>query len=61
MDVDLDLNRLVIENDECPHCHGIGKLNLPGAPDCPHCKGVGVMEPYLCSLPQNEAKSIPVR
>ena len=56
MGTESEVNRLVNDNDECPYCNGIGKLNIPGAPDCPHCKGTGVMEFLLHGYPKNEAK-----
>jgi hypothetical protein len=57
MGVEIEVNRLVSDNDECPHCNGIGKLNIPGVPDCPHCKGTGVMELFLHGYPNNDAET----
>jgi DnaJ-class molecular chaperone len=57
MGAEIEVNRWVSDNDECPRCCGIGKLDEPGAPDCPYCKGMGVMEVFLQGLPQNEAKA----
>ena len=56
IDNEIEVNRLVSDNDECPHCNGIGKLNVPGAPDCPHCKGMGVMKLSPHGYPEKEAK-----
>jgi DnaJ-class molecular chaperone len=56
MGVEIEGSRLVNDNDECPYCNGIGKVNGPGAPDCPQCRGTGVMGVFLRSYPQNEAK-----
>jgi hypothetical protein len=56
MDVEIEVIRLVSDNDECLHCNGLGKLNAPGAPDCPHCKGTGVMHLFLQGYPKNKAK-----
>jgi DnaJ-class molecular chaperone len=58
MPVEIEVIRLVSDNDECPHCNGIGKVNLPGAPDCPYCKGTGMMELSLHGHPKNEARII---
>jgi DnaJ-class molecular chaperone len=55
MVVESEGNRLVSDNDECPYCNGIGKVNEPGAPDCPYCKGTGVMESFLQSYPKKKA------
>ncbi len=56
MDIEIEVNRLVSDNDECPHCNGSGKLNVPGAPDCPSCKGMGVIKLLLHCYPNKEAK-----
>ena len=56
MGAEIEVNRLVNDNDECPYCNGMGKVNAPGAPDCPQCRGTGVMGLFLQSYPQNEAK-----
>ncbi len=56
MGVEKEENRWVGDHDECPHCNGIGKLNVPGAPDCPHCKGMGVIELFLHGYSINEEK-----
>jgi DnaJ-class molecular chaperone len=58
MGIEVEANRLVGDNDDCPHCNGMGKLDVPGAPDCPHCKGTGVRELFLPVYPGNEGKII---
>ena len=56
IDNEIEVNRLVSDNDECPHCNGLGKLSVPGAPDCPHCKGMGVMKLSPHGYPEKEAQ-----
>jgi DnaJ-class molecular chaperone len=59
MDVESEVDRLLSNDDECPHCNGMGKLNKPGAPDCPHCKGTGVTGSFRQGYPKNRAKRSP--
>ena len=44
LDIEIEVDKLLGDDDECPYCNRTGKLNKPGALDCPHCKGSGVME-----------------
>lgn len=58
MDLEREVDRILTDYDECPHCNGMGKLSKPGAPDCHYCRGTGVMESFpYGDLPKEEKGS----